>query len=64
MVRGLALDDPLRLLGRYFFEASLFRLRQRVLQYLTSSQTLLHFFLQLKGRPQTTQTLLGRFFFE
>jgi hypothetical protein len=41
----------------------LFALRQRSLQYFTSSQMLCHFFLQVKGRLQTGQILVGRFDF-
>ena len=34
---------------------------QLLLQVVTSSQTLSHFFLQVKGLLQTTQILVGRF---
>lgn len=40
-----------------------FAILQRWEQYLTSSQSLRHFFLQVKGRLQTTQIFSGRFSF-
>jgi hypothetical protein len=40
-----------------------FIFRQASLQYLTSSQTVSHFFRQEKGRLHTKQSLLGRSLF-
>jgi hypothetical protein len=42
------------------FHNCFFSLRQRSLQYLTSSQTRFHFFLHEKGRPQLKQVFCGR----
>jgi len=36
------------------------RPRHRSEQYFTSSQTVFHFFRHWNGRPQTTQTFVGR----
>ena len=41
-------------------EARPLRIRQPSEQNFTSSHTFSHFFRHVKGRPQTTQTLVGR----